>query len=229
MKKTYMLIAILSMVTLFSAQGQDNERDEIRKRWYPWAVSFNPTYLFNSGLRLDLHKQIPHSDNLLTLGVMGYLVPRNDDDYYGEWDMLFSDIEFTKMHGIGIEPGFKYFLPLRNRFLYLGASASYTYFNISYMDNYYNQYTENGLNYYEQLYGEMDQHIHRLSVMMTIGIQNSRRIPFLADGYIGLGYKYALRDNNKQSFDSNMLSPGYRGFFIAMGINLGGRFGRRGR
>ena len=186
-----------------------------------------PHYLFNGGLRVDFEKQIKPKQWLLA-SVKGYYLPHTDFDD-DTWWSFFTDNSYgdiTGLNGFGIELGYKRTLLPRTDILYLSGGLSYGYFDGQYYGTKYISYIENGLTFDEPRFGEINQYFNRLGANACFGIQTQPKHRFCVDGYIGIGYNYSFYNKNKQAFDEEMYTAGYRGLSLITGIRLGFRLGK---
>jgi hypothetical protein len=124
------------------------------------------------------------------------------------------------MKGVGLDINYKHFLDARRSF-YIAAGLSYTRFYIKYWGRAWEDYIEDGLQYFTYKENYHNQQIERFGVNNFIGYQIPARSAFLFDVFGGYAVRYSVADENKPTFNSDMFSYGYSGVVLLIGIRIG--------
>lgn len=197
MKKTILVLIVVLFITNLKAQDEKNYKNKI------YIV---PTYLINSGLKLDFEHQIGSSNaNWLVLGPQFYYKDIADREFRD-----FRGINEGNLLGGGIDISYKHFLSVNgltgNSYYQIGLSSQH--FKI------------------EDTGSVLEQSIvlNKLGSQFIIGYQlkDSERLCF--DFYTGLGFRYTFdKSENEMSNDFSQFSWdfGYTGPIFLFGIKLG--------
>jgi hypothetical protein len=184
---------------------------------HPFALSFEPSYLFNNGLRMNLERKMTKQD-WLGVNITGYyspLDPRNNSTWISNSD--FQEIDGLK--GLGIGGTYKRYFA---RICFINLGANYTFFDVRNKAYDYRAFTEDGLVFYE--YGYMDKHYYykKATANITFGIHSTFRHVFFAEPYIGVGLAHSFYDKSyPEKYNDTMFGFGYRGPYFLLGIKLG--------
>jgi hypothetical protein len=205
-----------------NAQKQKQEHIEPR-----YAVTFEPMYLHNGGLRLNLEKQWKQRERL-ELNIAGYYLPYNEiipsyslsgniegGGHYTPSSELKS---FNRLSGVGVGGTYKrYFL----KSCVVNAGISYTYSDIQYPSLDFHKYSEDGLTFYDYDLREIHQYFNTLAVHLSTGIRSSFHHLFFVEYTMGLGYAYSFYDKDKNAYNESPLGFGYKGIYPVISIKLG--------
>ncbi|MDR1582095.1 MAG: hypothetical protein LBS55_02365 [Prevotellaceae bacterium] len=214
------LFALLVTSTFLPAQEIINPMDKLPHQEKNFTIAIHPFYSLNGGMRFDFEKRIKNTPSWMQFGVTGYLQPNKDDESNY---IIFSGDEVNRLLGGGLDLNYKWFCN-RKESLYFAGGCSYTYYNIEYTDKYWRSYTEDGLVYFVNDYGNITQKINKIGLNTYFGYQLPSPI-FLFDMFVGLGYRYSFRNNSTAKlFNDSMLSLGYRGVAFVIGIRFGVKF-----
>jgi hypothetical protein len=192
-----------------------------------YAVSVEPFYLFNGGLRLNVEKRLTPKE-WLELNITGYHLPHSDireDNFlwwsYEEGGHVTSNSDFTRfsgLNGFGIGGTYKYYF---HSTCFVSTNASYSYYDVEYPDWDYYPYKEDGLTFYEYELNSKHQNFNKLSGNVCIGVRSFFRHTFVLEFYGGVGYAYSFYNENKKSYDETVFGFGRRGFHPVFGMKVG--------
>jgi hypothetical protein len=211
-----LLIFCLFPLTCAVAQNAQNDRA------YTSAVSVQPLYLFNRGLRIDYEKQLGNPYHWVQVSAKGYYM--TDDGYAGLTTLIFDNDRIEDLSGVGTELNYKYFF-LKKRIPYIAAGLSYHYFHTHQYGYDFIDFRQDDLTMYYPVYSLQAQDFNKVGFNTCFGVQTSPYKRFFVDGYIGIGYCRSFFDENRYYPDSdNMNGPSYTGFTLTTGIRLGIRF-----
>ncbi|MDR2120148.1 MAG: hypothetical protein LBP64_04650 [Tannerella sp.] len=213
----YRLLLLSCTVATVVATAQDARSDGARKN----AISVQPLYIFNRGMRIDYERELHNPYHLLQVSAKGYLM---HDGYGTVTTLLFNDDRIEKLSGVGAEVNYKYFF-LKRRIPYVSAGVSYGYFRTQQYDSDFAGFREDGLMFYRPDYSLRTQTFSRAGFNTCFGVQTSPCKRFFVDGYIGLGFCRSFYDKNRYHPDSdNMNGLTYNGLTATTGLRLGLRF-----
>ena len=189
------------------------------------AISVEPLYLLNGGLRLNLEKKLSPTD-WIELNLTGYWLPHRDLDpnYYGDqhtggyWISNADFHRISKLSGFGIGATYKYYL---FSFFMINPSLSFTRYNVESSVYDFVPYKEDGLNFYEYIWTYKQRPFHRLTSQFTISLRTPSKNPFFLEHYVGFGYAYSFYDKSTLNYNQTMFGYGYRGYIITLGLKLG--------
>jgi hypothetical protein len=196
-----------------------------------YAVSVEPLFLYNGGLRLNVEKRLTPKQ-WIELNVTGYRLPEHkmdDDNYYNNswwnndgWITSNADFNsFSKLSGAGLGGTYKYYFYSSN---YVSGGISYAYSGVQYKDYTFHPYTEEGLTYYSYGLHNVNQDFHRLAGNLCIGTRSAFYHAYLIEFYGGLGYTHSFYDKDKRTYDETMFGFGYKGMTITFGFKFGFNF-----
>jgi hypothetical protein len=212
------LFILLSCLFLFSGFIRVNAQ---------YALSVEPSYLANGGLRLNVAKRLTPKE-WIELNITGYRIPRYEinDSYYwgnvGNWITSNSDFnEFTELSGGGLGGTYKYYF---HRLFFAAASTSYTYYDVEYNSWDFHAYTEEGLTFYDHEIQNISQPFHKLTGNLSIGFRPPFRRAFFMEFNGGLGYAYSFYNKDKRPFNESPFGFGYRGVYPMMSFKIGFHF-----
>jgi hypothetical protein len=192
-----------------------------------YAVSVEPFYLFNGGLRVNVEKQLKPKE-WLELNITGYRMPyseirENNFLWWGSEEgghvTPNSDFEqFTELSGFGIGGTYKRYL---SSSWLVSTNFSYTYYNVGYPDWDFHPYREDGLTFYDYGLKDTYQTFNKLTGNVCIGVHSDFSHAYLVEFYGGLGGAYSFYNQNKKSYDETMFGFGYRGIHLVFGMKVG--------
>jgi hypothetical protein len=211
---------LLSGWIVLNAQKQEQKRPR-------YAITVEPLYLHNGGLKLNLEKQLKQKETL-ELSLVAYFLPyRKIESYYflfwggkeGGYITPSSEFQrFNKLSGCGIGGAYKRYF---SKFGVLSAGMSYTYSDIQYPHLGFHKYKEDGLTFYEYDLREVHQNFNTFAANLSAGIHSSFHNLIFVECTLGLGYAYSLYDKDKRAFNNYALGLGYRGIYPALSVKLG--------
>ncbi|MDR1524194.1 MAG: hypothetical protein LBS79_02910 [Tannerella sp.] len=207
----YIIYILFSCAGIFA--GRPANAQEIRPAY---TLSFEPLYLFNSGMRINLEKQIAPR-NWLGINLTGYYLPYDTESGHGTFNSEFESIDGLK--GIGIGGTYKYYYA-RKWFMELGAG--YTFFDVR-NDGYgFRKFREDGLPFYEYVYTEKHSYFRKVTANFSIGLHSTFHRHFYVEPYAGLGLARSFYDKSYgEKYNATIFGIGYRGTYPVLGIRLG--------
>jgi hypothetical protein len=204
----YILLACAGILFVPAASAQEQ---------HPWALSCEPLYLLNHGMRISLERKMNARD-WAGINLTGYNIS-HDPDTYGQWT---SNSDFNRigaLKGFGIGGTYKrYFF----RKLFVNLGAGYTYYDVRKKAPGYEPFSEDGLTFYR--YDEIDQHsfFNKIMTNASVGIHSTFRHAFFAEPYFGVGMAYSFYDRSyTEKYNETMFGFGHRGFYWVLGVKLG--------
>jgi hypothetical protein len=190
-----------------------------------YAISAEPFYLINGGLRLNMEKKL-QSNDWVELNLTGYWLPHSDilpNSY--RWEdrggYLIPNADFNRisgLSGLGIGATYKHYL---SSFFLVNPAISYTWYNVENAAYDFLPYKEDGLTFYDYVWTYTNQPFHKLSMQVTLGFRTSPKHLFFLENYLGLGYAHSFYDKNKSNYTETMFGYGYRGPYLTLGVKLG--------
>jgi hypothetical protein len=222
MKKVLTGLFVMLATLSLTAQSQNitvaEKLPHLEKRY---TIAAHPLYIFNNGMRLDFEKRIRNTPSWIQCGIAGYWLSEGEQDY--NYGVLISGDELNELRGVGLELNYKHFVDKKET-LYFAGGCSYSHYGIEYVDAFWRTYTEDGQTFWTKERGHLSQNINKLGINTYFGYQ-SPRPTFLADMFIGIGYRYSFYSNSMaHPFNDRMLSLGYRGLVFITGVRLGAKF-----
>lgn len=220
MKKISALIAVILAILILPAQIQaqyETVAEKLPHQQKKITVATQPFYFFVNAVRLDVEKRIKDTPTWMQLGVSGhFLADKNNRE---NW-VIFPGDELCYLRGVGMELSCKYFFN-KQESLYFSGGGSYAHHNIKYFDNYWHSYTIDNLEYHTRERGKIGQKINKLGINAYFGYQIPKPT-FLFDMFVGLGYRYSIRSNDKAKlFNDTTISLGYTGVVFITGVRFG--------
>ncbi|GHT56851.1 hypothetical protein AGMMS49982_23870 [Bacteroidia bacterium] len=209
--------------------GKDNANDKGKgdAELPNYAVSVEPFYLFNGGLRLNVEKRLSARE-WVELNVTGYILSYREITESG---LYLSDPEegghvtsnsdfyrFTELSGFGLGGTYKYYAW---KTIYFSANVAYTYYNVGYLDWNFLPYEEDGLVFYE--YGSQNTHQQFNKVLgnLCIGVRSFFTHKYMIEFYGGLGYAHSFYNPDKRAYNETSFGFGYKGVYPVFGMKLG--------
>ncbi len=212
------LITGILLVNITNAQDVEYKPKQIAPA--KLTLTFEPGYLFMSGLKLNLSYNAGKG-NWITLSPVFYGAMRDTSNYIYE-----GDRSYHKLLGYGIELGHKVFLfhdiyGERAKGFYFKYDFKYTYFNIK--KNVYAQF-ENPDNSYSYRDGEENSKIGKVGGDIILGFQLSVKEKLFFDFYTGVGIRYSTFSSNTKKayrYNTNVWDFGYTGIVPVFGVRIG--------
>ncbi|GHT40487.1 hypothetical protein FACS189437_06140 [Bacteroidia bacterium] len=219
-------LILLSCLFLFSGlitlHAQDAEKKLPR-----YAVSVEPFYLYNGGLRLNVEKRLSDKE-WLELNITGYHLSHRDiraNNFlwwsYEEGGHFTSNSDFEQfsgLKGLGIGSTYKkYFYGT----CFVSTSASYAYYNVEYPAWNFHPYVEEDLTFYEYGLKDTHQHFNKIAGNLCIGAHSSFRHAYSIEFYGGLGYAHSFYNQDKKAYNETVFGFGYRGIHPVFGMKIG--------
>lgn len=185
-----------------------------------YAISLEPNYLFNGGLRVNFEKQLSNPAKWVEVGLTGYIT--NDKPLGFDWDDGYDNYKINSLKGAGINVGYKH---LFYRCFFYNIGASYTYYKLKYDDYAFIPYQEDNLTFYKGQRIEDTQNFNKLTLSTGIGITSRLANRVFFEMSAGIGYAHSFYNEDKPHFDNDVFSLGYRGVYpqavMRIGILLG--------
>jgi hypothetical protein len=182
-----------------------------------YALSFEPLYIFNYGMRLNLERKMTASD-WAGIHVTGYYAAYKPDTY-GQWMSNSDFLRIDGLKGFGIGGTYKRYF-FRKFFFNLGAG--YTYYDVRKNAPGYEKFREDGLDFYR--YSEVDKRsfFNKITTSAAVGIHSTFQQAFFAEPYFGAGWAYSFYDRSYgEKYNETMFGFGHRGFYWVLGVKLG--------
>jgi len=221
MKK--LLLIILCVFMQFPLQAQ-NDRKTSRLETLQNAVTIEPLYWFNNGLKINYEREL-FPKNWIEAGVVGYLYHR--ENFQGVFGATyFGDNDAEKASGYGFDLHYKW-LPVP--FMYVSCGFQYRRHKVHYEDYVlgFQDFEEDGLTFYEPALMDANQIISRYGGTLRIGFQTRTFRRVSAGGFIGLSYFNSDYDKvyyRNGSWDGPLNSLYHKGLVLDMGFKIGLRF-----
>lgn len=224
MKKIVNLI-LISILCLVATDMHAQSGDVFHNRRF--SIGLEPLFLIDGGLGLDFEIRLKESRNWLNLRLAGYGLPDYDSDrtlyYYTENYTLSSGFDnFRSYSGFGVQASYKSFF-FRDVF-YWGGGLSYNYYDVSYYTETYRPFEEEGMTFYKYYQGEESQYFNKIYPFLSLGVRTPSRKRFFVEGYITTGYSHSFYNEQRDAYDRNIFSFGYRGVTMTFGGRLGWQF-----
>jgi len=221
MNRKLLIIAFLFCLFLSSRL----QAQEMEEKTSQYAVSVEPAYLSNGGLRLNLEKKCRPNDRI-ELNLTGYLLSHRDMqaistkwwDNNGGYRISNTDFEWISgLKGLGIGSAYKYYM---GSFV-IQPAVSYTWYNVEYPEYGFHRYEEYGLPFYDYAIGYKNKSFHKLTGNICMGARSSFTDLFFVEYYFGAGVAYSIYDSNQWNFNETMFGYGYSGIYFTMGLKFG--------
>lgn len=215
MKKIILITSILISLFIKPSTAQE-DTTKLKGIVY----SFVPQYLINSGIRIDIEKQItPRS--FIQICPQFYLGEKNnnnssefyyDDTYY--YDYYYDNDDYNKLVGGGLNIYHKVFANSNflKKGIYFSYGLSYSYFEIDYYEKYLNS-TINA-----------NAKIQKYGGDLLIGYQLFLKNKLSIDVYTGLGVRNSNMETdsgNRDRFNSSYFGYNYTGNLMHLGFRIG--------
>ena len=219
MKLIAVFLLCFLLQTPTSAQDVPASEEPIQK----YAVSWQYSSLFTGGWKLNFEKRLKENQ-WLSIAPTIYSFPSVsywwNNNY---WDDYNSDPCINSVFGVGIDIGYKYYLD-KTEIFYLLGGVNYSYINYKYEVFDFLEFEENGMKYSKYDKTSNRQHFNRPGAVLCLGLHTEKQIGFFLGTYGGVGYRYSIYNDKKESFDDGIFSPGYRGFYFTGGFHIGVAF-----
>ncbi|MDR1763073.1 MAG: hypothetical protein LBR64_03855 [Dysgonamonadaceae bacterium] len=225
MKYKILIISILTLAFPANCFPQWTNDSRITKN----AITIEPLYLYNFGLRINYERQISTPKHWVEFSAVGYFPSSDDFSLSHIWfydDSYYYNRNVKTNWGTTFEVAYKYY-PLS--FIYLASGLSYNHHEAKFegFDTKFNSYIEDGLLFYEPAYKTSDcwESFDRVGLNLRLGMQTPLYRRFVVGCYVGLSYNYSFFDeNNFSSEDKSVTTVYYRGFVPSTGFRIGVRF-----
>lgn len=225
MKKISILIMTICIVCIVVTEAKAQTEDVFNNRKI--TIGWEPLSTMDGGLRVDVEMRLKKSRNWLNLQLTCYGL--SDRDFNGEADYYTNNVTFTSgfqkfrsYSGFGVQAMYKSFF-FRDIFFW-GGGINYHYFDVSYYDETYKPFVEDGLTFYKYFRGNESQYFNKIYPFLSTGVRSSSRKHFFVEGYIKLGYSYSFYNEEKKAYNKNFLSFGHRGVTMDLGGRIGWQF-----
>lgn len=200
MKKS---LLIISFAVLFSLCAFAQEKEIFGSRT---GIGFVPQYTISGGLRFDVDRSISKTSNQWLIISPQFFV----------FTGMKYDHNFKELTGVGLDVKHKiYFTP--NSMKPLGFYAEYgvifQYFSIIENRQYTDSYTENGVDYYEVVEGEVNTNLYKFGGNFHLGYQWLVGDKVYFDIYTGAG----IRNSHNSNLDG--LDTWYNNYWVDYGYS----------
>ncbi len=211
MKKLFL---ILSLATAIVSCGYAQEKETFIART---GIGFVPQYTISGGLRFDIDRSISKISNQWLIISPQFFV----------FSGMKYDHDIKELTGVGLDVKHKiYFIP--NSMKPLGFYAEYgvmfQYFSITENRLYTQAYSENGIDYYEVVEGEVNSNLYKFGGNFHLGYQWLIGDKVYFDIYTGAGIRLS-HNSNLDGFDTwynnYWTDYGYSGTLLDGGFRVG--------
>jgi len=211
MKKLF-LILYVGVTISSSCYAQDVEKFAPRR-----AVGFVPQYTITGGLRFDIDLSLSKASNQwLILSPQVYVVTGT----------RFSH-DFKEMWGVGLDVKHRIFLrpfSMKPRGYYVQYGGMFQYFSMTDNRQYVEPYTEDGVQYYSVVQGEINTKVYKFGGNFHLGYQWLIGDKVYFDIYTGAGIRIS-HNNHNDGFDNwynnAWADYGYSGTLLDGGFRVG--------
>jgi len=222
MKNKILIIGILATFCSINAFSQWTQDPRLNKN----AISLEPLYIVNNGLRVNYERQIINPHHWLEFSSTGYFSYNENNTLPKQWFYdSFDNFSVKNNWGLALEASYKYY-PIY--FMYISSGITYSHHEAALAGNtmIYNSYVEDGLTYYEPTFEYYDnwKAFDRLGVNLKIGLQTPLYRNFLIGGYFGLGFAKAFYRDDGYVPNKSIISVTYSGVTPLLGWRIGFRF-----
>jgi hypothetical protein len=211
MKKFFVLLSLISLIAAGSF-AQENETFGSRL-----GIGFVPQYTISGGMRFDIDRSISKTSNQwLILSPQVFML---SGSRYGH--------ELEELTGFGLDVKHKIYLK-PNSLKPLGFYAQYgimfQHFSITDTRQYTEQFTENGVDYYEVVTGKVNTKLYKFGGNFHLGYQWLVGDKVYFDIYTGAGIRISHNshlDGFDTWYDNFWVDYGYSGTLLDAGLRLG--------
>ena len=208
------LLLIVSIVTLVSCLGFAQEKEIFGSHL---GIGFVPQYTISGGMRFDIDRSISKNSNQwLIISPQVFMVTGGR---YGH--------EFEELTGLGLDLKHKIYLK-PNSMKPLGFYAQYgvmfQYFSITENRQYTESYSENGVEYYEVVEGELNTKLYKYGANFHLGYQWLVGDKVYFDIYTGAGIRISHNNQNEGLdtwYNDYWVDYGYSGTLLDAGFRVG--------
>lgn len=179
------------------------------------AVSWEPFYMVNNGIRLNFDKHLKNN-HWIEASPLFYSA------YKGN-----SNSRYETLLGGGIDVSHRILLEKDYNTPYFAYGLSVQYYKLNYSDNVWMTFNEDNLEYmiYDDM--EVDHSILKIGPYAVIGYQSLLSKMVVIDIYAGLGFRKSYHYSNtsiigfENNFNSYYGDYGYTGVMIVAGLKIG--------
>jgi len=199
------------------AQSKADSSKTVRPKGVNLSLGFEPIFAFNNCFKTDLEVK-PLSRNF---GIE--VTP----EIYAASHILNNQHDDISGFGLGLYHKLYLNTGDNNRVM-IAYGATYRHIDVTYQDEGFIPFTQNGLDYYQ--YKNFTDVLKNTSVLANIYVSaRAVDIPnsFFLDAYMGGGYKFAKQESMYSGFrayNALMYDYGHKGFVFLLGIKLGLQF-----
>lgn len=211
MKKHLLIFALVTLVTCFGfAQGKETFVPRL-------GIGFVPQYAISGGMRFDIDRSISKTSNQwLVISPQVFMVTGG---------RYFHD--FKDLSGVGLDVRHKIYLKpnsMKPVGLYAQYGVMFQYFSITEKRQYTKLISENGVEYYEVVEGEVNTNLYKFGGNFHMGYQWLVGDKVYFDIYTGAGIRIS-RNNRNDGFDTwynnSWIDYGYSGTLLDGGFRVG--------
>ncbi len=184
--------------------------------------SFTPQYIFFSGLRFDLERELKQNNWLDFSGEV--FVGKNTST--NEYDIS-KDGFYSELYGAGFGVSYKHFMSSTDYGnAYFSFGPSYNFFYTKYEEFIWQTQIVNGIEEIHYELVDVDEQIHRFNAAFILGIETEMYQKIYFDMYAGVGIRYSYpivseTTVGEYKYDDYMWSYGYSGTLALVGIRFG--------
>ena len=208
------LLFILTFTVLVASGSFAQEKETFGPRT---GIGFVPQYTISGGLRFDIDRSVSKTSNqwlIISPQVFALTGMRYDHD-------------FEELLGVGLDLKHKIYLN-PNSMKPLGFYAEYgvmfQYFSITENRQFTEPFTENGVEYYEVVTGDLNTRLYKMGGNFHLGYQWLVGDKVYFDIYTGAGIRIS-HNNHNEGFDTwynnYWVDYGYSGTLLDAGFRVG--------
>ena len=220
---TLFIVGCFISTSLF-AQLRKVSYDEIAKSNYPISISFQPIFLLNNALKVDVEMQQKEKAGAFIGGL---------EVYTGKITILYpqeSNLEETNnqdiINGIGLNLAYKLKFQKSEKLtsFYFSPGVTIRNFKLTLNGEGFYAFEQDGVEYYT--YGPIEKNYPINSALFygNLGYHKVWKTTMLLDAYLGFGYKTATK-NNEVEFSRNYEQYAYGFNFNGYAVQAGLKFG----
>jgi hypothetical protein len=208
------LSIILLLVTLIASEGFTQEMETFGSRM---GIGFVPQYTISGGMRFDIDRSISKTSNQwLIISPQVFMLTG-----------IRYDHDFEELVGVGLDLKHKIYLK-PNSMKPLGFYAQYglmfQYFSITENRQYTESFTENDIEYYEVVEGELNTKLYKYGANFHLGYQWLVGDKVYFDIYTGAGIRISHNNQNEGLdtwYNNYWVDYGYSGTLLDAGFRIG--------
>lgn len=218
MQTKWLLLLIFSF--FFSMCTGRLKAQTTEKKYPEYIVSVKPLLLTDGEFKISLEKRLKGKKEWIGIGLSGFYLPTKTDGTWETRNTLGDSDCMVGLKGGAIDFTYKYYF---TRMVYLGGDLFYGHYRVKYNAYYFQQYEEDGLVFYERMYGNRQMRFDKIAGNLYFGVGSSITNKVFVDTYLGIGHSSSFYEDHIHSFN-NIFGFGYRGFYPVLGLRVGMTF-----